>query len=73
MGKLQTKSCEMDLVLTHILKKFPHVFGPVLTKMVNLSLSTEKFDDSWKLATLHPLIKNVSGPAIDKTTGLSAI
>ena len=46
MGKLQTKSCEMDLVPTHILKKFQHVFGPVLTKIVNLSLGTGKFDDS---------------------------
>ena len=36
IGKLQKWSCEMDLVPTHILKKFPHVCGPVLTKVVNV-------------------------------------
>ena len=66
MGKLQTKSCEMDLIPTHILKIFPHVFSPVLTKFVNLSLSTGKFDDSWKVATLHPLIRYASGPTINQ-------
>ena len=66
MSKLQTKSCEMDLVCTRILKKVPHVFGPVLTKIVNLSLSTGKFEDSWKAAPLHPLIKNMNGPTINQ-------
>ena len=47
-------------------KKFPYVFSPVLTKIVNLSVCTGKFDGSWKVATLHPLIKNANGPSINQ-------
>ena len=67
MSKLQTKSCGMDLVPTHALKEFPHVFSPMLTKIVNLPLSTETFDDSWKVATFCPLIKNFNGPTINQS------
>ena len=68
MDKLQIKSCEMDFGPTHMLKKFPCVFRPVLTMIVNLSLSTGKFDDSWKVAKLCPLIKNASGPIINQNS-----
>ena len=38
----------------------------MLIKIVKLSLSTGKFADSWKVATLHPVTKNVNGPTINQ-------
>ena len=57
MGRLQTKSCEFEIILTYILKDNIDKFIPVLTKLVNLSLTTGVFADDWKVAVLRPLLK----------------
>ena len=56
--KLQMKSCESDPIQTHILKDNLDSFLPVLTKLVNLSLTEEVYCDEWKVAILKLLKKN---------------
>ena len=47
---LSTKSCELDLIPTQILKKMLPTVVPLITKIVNLSLSEGIFAASWKSA-----------------------
>ena len=61
LGKLQIKSCELDLIPTYILKQQSDYFITTLTKILNLSLLNSEFDISWKCAILRPLIKKADG------------
>ena len=55
--KMASKSCELDPLLTTLLKEIlPGVIGP-LTKMINVSLTQGIFADIWKVAVIRPLIK----------------
>ena len=64
--KHNTKSCELNIVLTHFLKDNLDAFLPIITKLVNLSLKHGIFANNWKLAILKPLLKqeclSVKGP-----------
>ena len=53
IDRLQTKSCELDIALTYILKDNIDKFIPVVTKLVNLSLTIGVFADDWKVAVLR--------------------
>ena len=55
--KLQMKSCESDLIPTHFLKDSLDSFLPVLTKLVNLSLTEGVYCDEWKVVILKLLLK----------------
>ena len=55
--KLQTKSCEIDIIPTYILKDNIEKSLPSVTKIVYLSLARGKFDQSWKTAILRLLLK----------------
>ena len=46
MPKLETKSCGLDIIPTHITKNYLDIFIPALTYIVNLSLKNGKFDNS---------------------------
>ena len=63
--KLQTKSCEMDVTPNYILKNNIEEFLATVTKIVNLSLAEGKFDQSWKMAILRPLLKKKGLDLID--------
>ena len=52
MSKLEAKSCELDIIPTHIVKNYLDIFIPALTHRVNLSLKNGNFDKSWKSAIL---------------------
>ena len=65
IGRLQTKSCELDSVPTYILKDNINNFIQVLTKLVNLSLTTGVCVDDWKVAILRPLLKRCGLDRID--------
>ena len=56
---MKTKSCELDPIPTYILKNEDVLKAalPVLTKIVNLSLSTGTFVQNWKNAVVRPLLK----------------
>ena len=57
IGELNTKSCELDTIPTSLIKKFKDDFLPILTELVNLSLSSGIFPESWKCAIIRPLLK----------------
>ena len=55
--KLQTKSCELDVIPTKILKEVMDFLIDPITKIVNISLSKGQFASEWKTAILRPLQK----------------
>ena len=56
IGKMAGKSCELDPLLTTLLKEIlPSVIGS-LTKIINVSLTQGIFTDKWKVAVIRPLI-----------------
>ena len=57
--KMSSKSCELDAIPTTVLKQIlPDVIG-VITKIVNISLTTGAFSQSWKTAVICTLLKKV--------------
>ena len=56
---LKTKSCELDPIPTTTFKKLLPAILPLITKIVNLSLSEGQFIRSWKTAIVRPLLKKV--------------
>ena len=59
IGKMTSKSCELDPLPTTLLKEIlPGVIGP-LTKIINVSLIQGIFADTWKVAIIRPLIKKL--------------
>ena len=56
-GKMASKSCKIDPILTTLLKKvLPSVAG-LNTSIVNNSITTGIFTQSWKTVIIHPLMK----------------
>ena len=56
--KSTKKSFSLDPMPTPLLMDCLDVLLPVLTKMLNLLLQTGLFHDDWKLADVHPRLKN---------------
>ena len=57
MMSMKSKSCKIDPIPTHIFKQlFPSVI-PIVTKIVNLSLSKGEFCQIRKTAVVRPLLK----------------
>ena len=56
---MQTKSCELDWLLTDVLKDNLDCFIGIITKIVNISLTRGVFATDWKLAVLHSLLKKL--------------
>ena len=59
--KMQTKSCEADVLPTRIIKDNILDFLPTLTDIVNLSLQEGTFIPEWRKAIIRPLIKKING------------
>jgi Reverse transcriptase (RNA-dependent DNA polymerase) len=57
INRLQTKSCEIDVLPTKVLKLFLNELLPMITRLVNLSLTQGVFPTKWKLAVVRPLLK----------------
>ena len=55
--KLPSKSCELDPMLTTLLKEMVEVVTPVITSIINRSLLSGKFYKGLKVAHVKPLIK----------------
>ena len=55
--KSAAKSCSSDTLPTWLLKEHLEVMLPVITDIVNLSLSTGVFPDQMKYASVKPLLK----------------
>ena len=52
------KSSAVDPIPTSVAIDLIDVLLPVITKIINLSLESGMFPDSWKCALVHPLLKN---------------
>ena len=50
--EMPKKSCEIDTIPTELLKKVLKHCMPTLTKLINLSLNTEKYHNGWKSAVI---------------------
>ena len=57
LGSVQTKSCEIDVIPTSLLKQCWTDMEPVITRIVNLSLESGQFVPQWKEGIIRPLIK----------------
>ena len=55
----KSTTCDLDPILTSLLKEHISILLPRITKMVNLSLQTGVFPTEWKLAFVKPLIKKL--------------
>ena len=51
------KQCDLDSLLTWLLKKCATPLGPYITTMMNVSLEFGRFPSSWKHAIVTPLLK----------------
>ena len=50
-------TCAMDPCNTKFLMKFKDTLIGTITKIINISLTTEQYLDEWKIAAVRPLIK----------------
>jgi hypothetical protein len=51
------KFCDLDPIPTSLLKKCISVLSPVITNIINLSLSSGSFPDNFKHSVIKPLLK----------------
>ena len=63
---MSSKSCELDAIPTTLLKQILPDVIKVISKIVNISLTTGAFSQSWKTAVIHPLLKKVGLDLIPK-------
>jgi len=61
--KSRNKQCELDPIPTSILKQCVSVLAPVVTEIINLSLSSGTFPSIFKQSVVSPLLKK---PKLDK-------
>ena len=54
------KSCELDPIITSLLKIHIEVLAPIISNIINSSFETRTFSDELKDALLHPLYKHPS-------------
>jgi hypothetical protein len=55
-----TKSCCLDPVPTQIVKQCLDILLPIITQIINLSLSSSKVPTSFKIAAVTPLLKKLN-------------
>ena len=57
ISKSSKKSCSLDPMPTSLVVECLDVLLPIITRMVNLSLKSGTFPESWKQADVHPRLK----------------
>jgi hypothetical protein len=57
LKECKTKSCGLDPIPTSLLKNCTDILLPSLLKIVNMSISTNSYPDSFKTACVTPLLK----------------
>ena len=63
INQAPNKQCNLDPIPMSLLKQCCHILAPVITNIVNLSLSTGEFPSQFKHAIVTPLIKK---PSLDR-------
>ena len=54
---MKSKSCELDLIPTMLLKGMPPILLPFITEIIKKSLPEGRFIEQWKTAIVRPLLK----------------
>ena len=67
IGSIKTKSCELDMIPTKLLKEHLDVFAPVVTRLVNLSLTMGRFPEEWKCTIVRLLLKKLGKELVHKS------
>ena len=57
IANMQTKSCELDPIPTHVLKDMLPVLMFTITHIINTSLNQACFCEEWKTSMVRPLLK----------------
>ena len=65
---MQSKTCELDPILTSIIKENLEKFLPTITALVNISLGQGVFATSWKLSIIKPLLKKIGLDIMQKSS-----
>ena len=60
IAKIPNKSCQLDPIPTWLLKQCSEQLAPMITNIVNLSLSTSQVPCSMKKALVRPLLKKAN-------------
>ena len=63
---LSSKSCELDVIPTNLLKDILPSILPIITRLINTSLREGLYVETWKLAIVRPLLKKIGLELIDK-------
>ena len=63
---MQTRSCELDPIPTHIFKQMLPVFISTITHIINTSLNQACFCEEWKASMVRPLLKKKGLVLLDK-------
>ena len=58
--KMKNKHCELDIIPTSTIKQILDAYLPMITQIVNLSLTRGEFCEAWKTAVVKPLLKNLT-------------
>ena len=64
ISSIATKSCKLDAILTSILKQIIPSIIETITKIINISFAQDTFDEEWKIAIVHPLLKKLGSELI---------
>ena len=65
---MPTKSCDSDTISKKLFKQCIDKLGPVITSIVNLSLTEGKFTEDWKSAIVRTMLKNHGQILFQRTT-----
>ena len=57
LGKAKPTTCVLDTISTKLLKAHQDAFLPLVTMLINLSLTTGVFPNTWKRTIVRPLLK----------------
>ena len=66
IAKMQTKSCELDPIPTHVLKQMLPDFISIINQVINTSLNNACFCKEWKISIVRPLLKKKGVDLLDK-------
>lgn len=65
--KAPDKTCELDPMPTSLVKKCITELAPIMTRIVNLSITTSTVPDSYKTAIVRPLLKKAGMERVPKS------
>ena len=66
IANMQTKSCELDPIPTHVLKQMLPVLISIITHIINTSLNNACFCEEWKISMVRPHLKKKGLDLLDK-------